>query len=74
MNYFFGIKNEYFTSELQIPRFQNRKPNNINDEIKLFKCFINDRKWSIKEVNNDDKESDFFILKPNITNSNDIFF
>ena len=74
MNYFFGIKNEYFTSELQIPRFQNRKPNNINGEIKLFKCFINDHKWSIKEVNNDDKESDFFILKPNITNSNDIFF
>lgn len=74
MNYFFGIKNGYFTSELQIPRFQNRRPSNINGEIKLFKCFINDRKWSIKEVNNDDKESDFFILKPNITNSNDIFF
>lgn len=74
MNFFFGIKNKCFISELQIPRFQNRKPNNINDEIKLFKCFINKSKWSIAEVNNDIKQSDFFILKENITNSNDIFF
>ena len=74
MNYFFGLKSKYFTSELQIPRFQNRRPTDISNKIKLFRCFIDNDKWNIEEVNNDNDPNDFFILKKNITNSNDIFF
>ena len=74
MNFFFGINNQDFKSELQVPCFQNRNPKSINNEIKLFKCSINKGKWLISEVGNDYKKNEFFILEKNIINNDDIYF
>ena len=48
MNYFFGVNNNIFKSEVQIPTFQNRslKPKNV----KLFKCYPENGKWILKDI------------------------
>jgi hypothetical protein len=47
MNYFFGINNSEFSSELQIPLFQNRnkKPSNLL----LYEATIYNNEWKIKQ-------------------------
>ena len=72
MNYFFGIKNSEFLSEIQIPTFQNRNSNSVN--ISLFKAFPENNKWNIKELKNHKINNDFFLLKNEEISNNDIFF
>ena len=48
MNFFFGITNSEFTTELQIPLFKNRNPKEEN--IKLFIAYPNNKRWLIEEV------------------------
>ena len=50
MNFFYGINNSYFSSELQIPKFKNRNPR--SDNIKLYMAHPNNKKWEIKEFKN----------------------
>lgn len=72
MNYFFGINNSEFSSELQIPLFQNRnkKPSNLL----LYEATINNNEWKIKQIDNRQINKDFYLLNSkDITNSN-IFF
>jgi len=72
MNYFFGINNSEFSSELQIPLFQNRnkKPSNLL----LYEATIHNNEWKIKQINNRKINKDFYFLNSkDITNSN-IFF
>jgi hypothetical protein len=72
MNYFFGINNAEFSSELQIPLFQNRnkKPSNLL----LYEATIHNNEWKIKQINNRKINKDFYFLNSkDITNSN-IFF
>jgi hypothetical protein len=72
MNYFFGIKNSEFLSEIQIPTFQNRNPNSVN--ISLFKAYPENNKWNITELKNNRINDDFFLLKNEEISNKDIFF
>jgi hypothetical protein len=72
MNYFFGINNSEFTSELQIPLFKNRncKPSNLL----LYKAFVISDEWKFEEIKDKKINKDFYLLKQeDITNSS-IFF
>ena len=72
MNYFYGINNETFKSQLQIPTFQNKffKPSNYQ----LFKCYPENNIWKIKEIKNKKINKYFYILNNEDINNNDIFF
>jgi hypothetical protein len=72
MNYFFGINNSEFLSEIQIPTFQNRNPNSVN--IALFKAYPENNRWNIKELKNNKINNDFFLLKNEEISNKDIFF
>lgn len=72
MNYFFGIKNTDFSSEIQIPTFQNRVMKEKN--IQLFKSYIDNNKWKIEEIKNKKINNDFFILKEDDIRNDYIYF
>lgn len=72
MNYFFGINNNLFKSEIQIPIFQNR--NLKKKSLKLFKTYPNNNKWVLKEIYNKKINDYFFILKDKDILNNEIFF
>ena len=72
MNFFFGIKNSEFNSEIQIPTFQNKNPNSTN--ILLFKGYAENNKWRIEELKNNKINKDFFLLKNEEISNKDIFF
>jgi hypothetical protein len=72
MNFFFGIKNTEFSSEIQIPTFQNRSGKITN--IQLFKAYIDNNKWIIEEIKNKKVNPYFFILNPEDINNNEIYF
>ena len=61
MNYFFGINNSIFKSELQIPLFQNRNFKKTN--ISLFKTYPKNNKWNLEQVSSKKINDYFFILK-----------
>ena len=72
MNYFFGINNDIFKSEIQIPLFQNRNFEKSN--LKLFKTFPKNNEWVIQEISNKKINDYFYLLKSNDISSNEIFF
>ena len=72
MNYFFGINNNIFKSEIQIPRFRNRSLKTSN--LKLFKSFPQNNKWIIEEVKEDPSNKYFYLLKKDDVTNKDIFF
>ena len=58
MNYFFGINNLEFKSEIQIANFQN---NGFQlENIKLFKAYIQNDKWNYIELQKNKFNKDFF--------------
>ena len=61
MNFFFGINNDYFKSEIQIPMFQNR--NFKKQNLKLFKTFPKKNKWILNEIVDKKIDDYFYILK-----------
>ena len=72
MNFFYGISNDLFKSELQIPLFKNR--NLKKNKLKLFKSYPDNGKWTLKELSNRKKNDYFYILKNKNIKNNDIFF
>ena len=73
MNFFYGINNDLFKSELQIPLFQNRNVKKSN--LKLFKSYPKNNKWILQEISLKKKINDYFyILKNEDILSNEIFF
>jgi hypothetical protein len=72
MNFFYGINNELFKSEIQIPLFQNRNLKKSN--LKLFKSYPKNNKWILQEINNEKINEYFYILKSQDILSNEIFF
>ena len=50
MNFFYGISNDLFKSEIQIPLFQNRNFKKSN--LKLFKSYPKNNKWILQEISN----------------------
>lgn len=73
MNFFFGIKNSEFYSEIQIPIFQNRNPNPTTN-IKLFKAYAENNKWIVEELKNNKINENFFLLNNDEVSNKDIFF
>lgn len=72
MNYYFGINNGIFRSQIQIPLFQNRNLN-INN-LKLYKTYPKDNNWLFTEITNKKINDYFFILRNDEISNNDIFF
>ncbi len=73
MNFFYGINNNLFKSEIQIPLFQNRNLKKSN--LKLFKSYPKNNKWILQEISNKKKINDYFyILKDEDILDNEIFF
>ena len=72
MNFFFGIKNNEFSSKIQIPTFQNRS--GVAETISLFKAYTDDNKWKIEELKNKQIDKHFFLLNEEDTSNTDIYF
>ena len=66
MNYFFGFKNESFSTKLIIPKFQNRSL--PNTEIKLWSITSNGKQWEI--YREDVHEDAYFFHVDNSTIDN----
>jgi hypothetical protein len=72
MNFFYGINNNLFKSEIQIPLFQNRHFKKSN--LKLFKTYPKSNKWILEEVINKKINDYFYVLKNEDILNNEIFF
>ena len=73
MNFFYGISNELFKSEIQVPLFNNSNFKQSN--FKLFKAYTKNNKWILEEISNKKKINNYFyILKNEDISSNEIFF
>ena len=73
MNFFYGISNNLFRSEIQVPLFQNRNFKKTN--LKLFKSYPKNKKWILQEIPDKNKINDhFYILKDEDVLSDEIFF
>jgi hypothetical protein len=72
MNFFFGINNEEFSSEIQIPTFQNRNPKCTN--ISLYKASIEQNMWKIEKLSSNKINDNFYIVKGDEITNYDIYF
>ena len=72
MNFFFGINNEEFSSEIQIPTFQNRNPKCTN--ISLYKASIEQKMWKIEKLNSNKINDNFYIVKGDEITNYDAYF
>ena len=71
MNFFFGIKNEYLSSLITIPKFQNSGI--YLKDYSVFEAEPNNNNWTIKKSSYEQNDNFFFIKKELIENSK-IFF
>ena len=73
MNFFYGINNDLFKSEVQIPLFQNSNFKKTN--LKLFKSYPKNNKWILQKISNKKIVNDYFyILKNEDIFNNEIYF
>ena len=72
MNFFFGINNGEFSSEIQIPTFQNRSPK--CKKISLYKAFIDKDIWRVEKLTSNKINDDFFMVKGDEISNHDIYF
>ena len=72
MNFFFGINNVIFKSEIQIPLFQNRNFKKSN--LKLFKSYPKNNRWILQELSSNKINDYFYVLKNENISNNEIFF
>jgi len=72
MNFFFGINNDKFKSQIQIPIFKNREFK--LSKIRLFKCFIQNKLWNIREIVKKKNNEYFYELKDEEISNNEIYF
>ena len=73
MHLFYGVKNSFLKSELQIPTFKNREFFQNNEHI-LCKCSIKNERWQYKKIYKRKKTDNFFFLKNEDFSNNDFFF
>ena len=73
MNFFFGIKTNFFTSKLQIPKFRNRDVNFIKN-ISLYRANIKDGTWNLKDLSDTNQDDYFYYLDNTEVNNDNIFF
>jgi len=73
MNFFFGIKNEIFSSEIQIPIFTNRSSKIL--DVNLYRCFPEKNLlWKIQKINKGKINNKFYILKDDDIKNNEAYF
>ena len=72
MNYFFGIKNNIFKSEIQIPIFQNR--NFKKQDLNLYRAYPKNNKWILEDISKKKINDHFYFLNHEDISSNEIFF
>lgn len=72
MNFFYGINNDLFKSEIQIPLFQNRYFSKTN--LVLFKIYPKNKRWVLKRISDKKIKDYFYILKNQDILNHDIFF
>lgn len=72
MNFFFGVKNNILSSEIAIPRFQNKS--NIKSSYNLYGAFVENNKWNFILLNNCAVNKEFFLIKNEIIDNKKIFF
>jgi len=72
MNLFFGIVNEYFKTEIQIPFFKN--DGYIDQNNSLYKAYIKDNQWNLEKINKYEKKIDFQLIESPILDNSSIFF
>lgn len=72
MNFFSGINNNLFKSEIQIPLFQNK--NFTKSNLRLFKVYPKNGKWILKKISKEKIIDYFYILKNEDISNNEIFF
>ena len=71
MNFFFGIKDNDYTSTITIPKFQNNS--RYNNEYKIYKASIENNEWKIERLNCLENEN-FYFIDEKIINNNNLFF
>ena len=72
MNFFFGVKNQVFESEITIPRFKNK--GKIEKKYNLYQAEINSNKWILKQLHNCNLNDDFYLIKNDQIDNSKIFF
>ena len=72
MNFFFGVKNNILSSEIAIPRFQNKS--NIKSNYNLYGAFVDNNKWNIILLNDCLVNKEFFLVKNEIIDNKKIYF
>jgi hypothetical protein len=72
MNFFFGINNNIFKSEIQIPLFKNRVLN--PSKLSLFNCFPQNNRWVLEEMLNKKINDYFYLIKNKDISNNEIYF
>lgn len=72
MNFFFGINNNIFKSEIQIPLFKNRVLN--PSRLSLFNCFPQNNRWVLEEILNKKINDYFYLIKNKDISNNEIYF
>lgn len=72
MNYFFALHNKFFSSEIQVPVFQNKgfKSNLIN----LYKCSPEKNLWNVKKIENINANNHFYYISSNEDSNSEIYF
>ena len=71
MNLFFGIKSLNVDSKLTIPRFKNSHP--TRPEYKVFQLKINNQRWEVNNLIDEELNKDFFKINGNIIDNGSIF-
>ena len=71
MNFFFGIKNQYLSSLITIPKFQNSGL--YQKDYSVFEAEPNNNNWKIKESSYE-QDDNFFFIKKELIENNKIFF
>ena len=72
MNFFFGIKNNKFKSNITIPRFQNKfLPDN---QYLLYRAYINNGFWIFENLDECKSDINFFYISEDYIENDFIFF
>ena len=72
MNYFFNIKNKLFSSEIQIPTFQNN--GTTSKSINLYKCWPKNDCWIVEKIEKKEEEPPFYYISCNENTNSEIYF
>jgi hypothetical protein len=72
MNYFFGINNSIFQSQISVPKFQNRNSNMINAHI--YKCYPGHKEWIFEKLSDKTLANDFYRIGHDEIRNNELYF